>query len=79
MLYKLKREIKGWRKSAFCPYLHWQVTLNIFVYFFCLCEFSVSFNWLIFFLILFPNISCLIIFYWMLDILLCWVLDISYS
>lgn len=48
MLHKLVREIKGWRKSALCPYLHWQITLNIFVFFCHLREFWVSFNWFIF-------------------------------
>lgn len=48
MLYKLTRATKGWRKSAFCPYLHWQITLNIFVFFCHLREFWVSFNWFVF-------------------------------
>lgn len=78
MSYKLIREIKGWRKLAFGPYLYWQIALSASLS--TISVIWVSFNWFVFlfimgyiFLLLMPHDVC-----WMLDIVHFTGLDTGY-
>lgn len=81
MFCKLKEEIQVWRKSAFCPYLHWQVTLEHPCLPFLsplqvLGQFqliNISLLWDYIFLLFMPHN-----FFWMLDIVYFALLGIGY-